>query len=48
MVVSNIKASLQSDIQNVWFVEYTKDGYASTFTITGTVLELFWPMNLNI
>lgn len=61
MAVSNIKATLQSDIQNVWnvvtslenygwrsdlskieiisdsqFVKYTKDGYATTFTITET------------
>ncbi len=59
MAISNMKAILQSDIQNVWdivtslekyqwrsdlsrieilnekqFVEYTLDGYATTFTIT--------------
>lgn len=59
MAVSNIKAVLSSDIENVWnivtslenyqwrsdlskievvseteFVEYTKDGYATSFTIT--------------
>ena len=59
MVVSNMKALLQYDIQRVWevvisledyswrsdlstieiinenqFIEYTKDGYATTFTIT--------------
>ena len=59
MVVSNIKASFKSSVQNVWdivtsldnyqwrsdlskievvnekqFIEYTKNGYATTFTIT--------------
>ena len=61
MVISNIKAVFQGDVQKVWdivtslenyqwrsdlsrieivnekqFVEYTKDGYATTFTITVT------------
>ena len=71
MAVSNIKAVLQSNIQDVWnivtsledyqwrsdlskieiigetqFVEYTKDGYATTFTITASEPLKRWEFDM--
>ena len=71
MAVSNIKAVLQSNIQDVWnivtslekyqwrsdlskieiinekqFVEYTKNGYATTFTITASEPFKRWEFDM--
>lgn len=71
MAISNIKAVLPSNVQNVWnivtslesyqwrsdlskieviseteFVEYTKDGYATTFTITNVEPYKRWEFDM--
>ena len=71
MVITNIKAVFQCDVQKVWhivtssesyswrsdisrieilsetrFVEYTKDGYATTFTITATEPFKRWEFDM--
>lgn len=71
MAISNIKAVLPSNVENVWnivtslesyqwrsdlskieviseteFVEYTKDGYATTFTITNVEPYKRWEFDM--
>ena len=72
MAISNMKATFQCDIQNIWnivtsldnyswrsdldrievidenrFVEYSKEGYATTFTITNTEPCRRWEFDMN-
>lgn len=71
MAVSNIKATFQCDIKNIWeivtslenyswrsdlskieildknkFLEYTKDGYITTFTVTATEPYQRWEFDM--